>query len=317
MRVGVLDLGSNSFHLLLAEVARDGSFLVLADTKEMVRLGAPTLRRGYIDDSTWDRAISAVGTLLARARLFSGARLVCVATSVFREAANGPAFAEAVHGTYGLEVEILTGPEEARLAYLGARGSLPVEFDTLAVLDVGGGSVELCVGRGERTLLTRSLPIGVLRLRDRLVPKDGIVERREVEAISAQVGMHLADVAGEVVALSPEAFVLTGGTGRALARVAAAMPRDRGTNEPFGRETVIRLVSLLTGRPPSALERLGVEPGRRDTLAVGAVVIATLLTHLDATNAFVSRQGLREGVLVREARGTRARAGGLSDLATS
>jgi exopolyphosphatase/guanosine-5'-triphosphate,3'-diphosphate pyrophosphatase len=317
MRVGVLDLGSNSFHLLLAEVARDGSFLILADAREMVRLGAPTLRSGRIDDVAWDRALAVVGTLLSRARLFSGARLVGVATSVLREASNGQAFANAVRSTYGLDLQILTGSEEARLAYLGAKTALPAPFETLCVIDVGGGSVEVCVGRGERALLARSLPIGALRLREGLVPKDGVVQRRQVEAISAEVGRHLAEPAREVAALSPEAFVLTGGTSRALARIAAAMPRDRGTDELLGRETVIRLVSLLTGRPPATLDRLGVEPGRRDTVAVGAVVVATILTHLDATYAFVSRQGLREGVLVREARAARARSRGVSDRATS
>jgi len=297
VRIGVLDIGSNSLHLLVGEVDRDGRIATHADTKEMVRLGG-SLRRGTIDPETFQAGLDAVGALLARSRAVGCARVLAVGTSVVREAENARDFLEAVRRQHDLAVRVLSGEEEARLVYLGVKGA-SAALGTISVLDVGGGSVEVAVGSSERPSLCRSLPIGALRLRDRLVGADGIVRRRDVAAIVDAVRQSAMNVAGEVHALSPEAFVLTAGTPRALARLAVGLPGMR-SEEVLGTHVAFRLAASLVGRPPESLESLGVEPRRRDTIAVGAIVVSTLLALFGAREARIERRGLREGVLLED-----------------
>src|SRR5215470_10572784 len=137
MKLGVLDLGSNSFHLLVARV--DGDEIVPLDKhKKMVRLGAGTLRHGRLDADAMTRGLAAIAEL-------------------------------------GVDIEVLSGDEEGRLIY---RGASTGESGRRAVVDIGGGSVELVAGDGAEPRIVHSLPLGVLRLRESLVPADGYVGDR-------------------------------------------------------------------------------------------------------------------------------------------
>ncbi len=304
MRFAVLDLGSNSFHLLVADAGPGGSIVRVSREKEMVRLGAAVAPHGRIDDASMCRALDAVRGLLGRAGrrdMFRG-----VATSAVRDAANGRDFTDAVAVIAGGPVEILTGNEEARLAYLGARSELPAGVGRVAVVDVGGGSVEIAVGDGGACLYTASLPLGVLRLRE----------------LGERLGDHVRRVAAtaarKVRALRPDRVVFCSGTARALARLGSEggyMPWADGENGDAGswdaevetvalpiltREGLRRLGAMLGRADEAGLKKLGVPAGRLDTIGPGAALVTELLDLCDATQALVSRRSLREGVIVRE-----------------
>jgi exopolyphosphatase/guanosine-5'-triphosphate,3'-diphosphate pyrophosphatase len=292
MRVGVLDLGSNSFHLLVAERDADGELVKIDAAKEMVRLGAGTLRTGRIDEAARLRALDALGRLAARARA-AGARLVAVATSAVREAENRDELIAAARRVHGVEIEVLSGVEEARLIYLGARGAL---VGRVAVVDIGGGSIELAVGDDARCVVARSLPLGVLRLREALVPSDGYVSERTAELVRAAVREGATGAATEVRALAPRVVVLTSGTARTVLALANDLGPAHGVSQELRRAAVRRLIAIFSKLRPAELPSLGVEEGRSDTIAVGAVVIDTLLDLLDVGTAVVSDRALREGV---------------------
>jgi len=302
MHVAVLDLGSNSFHLLVADVRHDGAIVTLLDEKEPVRLGAPALEAGRIGPIARDRALAAVDRLLEQTAPLPGVPVIAVATSVLREARDGPELAELLRRRHGLEVEILDGHEEARLSYAGAYSAVPDCPGATLVADVGGGSVELAIGLGPRCVLTHSLPIGVLRMRDRFCPADGVMTHIHVQAIANTVRRALALAAGEVRALAPRTLLLTGGTPRRIARVGA---RGAAVTEPpptvdLCRSTVSDVATSLVGRDPSELARFAVDEPRRDTIAPGAVLVATLMRLAGFDRATVVRSGLREGVVLRE-----------------
>jgi exopolyphosphatase/guanosine-5'-triphosphate,3'-diphosphate pyrophosphatase len=325
MRLGVLDLGTNSFHLTVADVEADGRLTILDDAKELVRLGAPALGRGLLGTDAWRRGMAALETLVRRGRRSSPDVLVAVATSAIREAANGAAFVDAVQAAHALDVHVLTGEEEARLAYAGARSMVPETAEPIAVLDVGGGSVEIAVGRGEACLHAESLPLGVLRLRERFGSVDGVLALQHVQAIADEVRRVAAAAAARARALAPRTLLLVGGTPRRLARMA----QGQDGSGIVTRDAITRLAVFLLGRDPSELGALGIEPGRRDTVMPGAIVVAGLMTLLAADTARVVPGGLREGVLhaVATARsgvaaGTREvigaqRAGELDDLVST
>jgi exopolyphosphatase/guanosine-5'-triphosphate,3'-diphosphate pyrophosphatase len=301
VRFAVLDLGSNSFHLLVADATPRGPIVRVSRKKEMVRLGAAVGPKGHIDDATMCRALDSVRGLMGvagRRDVFRG-----VATAAVREAANGAELCAAVARIAGGPVDILDGPEEARLAYLGARSELPASAGRIAVVDVGGGSVEIAVGEGDAVHFTASLPLGVLRLRDL---GDRLPDR--VRKIAGQA-------ARKVRSLEPDRVVFCSGTARALARLEGVpVPWSEGedgdtkswnpeTDAPtlplVTREDLRRLGEQLARADESRLLEMGVPSGRLDTIRPGAALVAELLDLLDVTSAIVSRRSLREGVIVR------------------
>ena len=319
MRVGVLDLGSNTFHLLLAQVDASGTIHKLGSFKRTLRLGAEIPPGGVIDSSQSQRALDAIEEILSLGRPFQ-CRTLAVATSVFREAANGTAFAETVRMRFGLPVDLLTGAEEARLSYLGAASELPAAHGPVAVVDVGGGSIQLTVGDGENCLLARSLPFGVLRVCEAAAAKT--VDARQAAATIADIiRKEVKPVADAVRAEKPVSLIFASGTARTIASLplldayeATSAPRraDPPQGQPMATRVTRRglagLGAALIGLDSAALSGLGVPADRHATAGPGAIVLQTLMELLDMNEASVATRALREGVIVRAlhaARGSR------------
>jgi exopolyphosphatase/guanosine-5'-triphosphate,3'-diphosphate pyrophosphatase len=303
MHLGVVDLGSNSFHLLVVAIDEDGALTKLESDKEMVRMGAGTLRDRFIDTATWSRALAALARLVARARTHRVDRIVAVATSAVRDARNGAEFVEDARRTLGIDIHVLSGEDEARLVYLGARSGLAAESGRTAVIDVGGGSVEIAVGEDSRILDVHSLPLGVLRLRDALVPADGTVSPRTAARIRGHVLDAAASATHAVLAWQPRRFVFTSGTARTIHALARRLADRGGLGDELVPTDVRRVAVVLSKFRPHDLAILGIEEGRRDTIAVGAIVVEALFELLRIEEAEVSRRALREGVAIACAHG--------------
>lgn len=298
MVLSVLDLGSNSFHLVAYRVRGRTRLEKLGRTKEMCRLGAGTLWNGSIDDAAWRRGAAALDRLYRRAMGHDPDRLVAVATSAIRDAANGAEFCRAARRRLGLEIEVLSGEEEARLIYWGARSGLPRRTGRVAVIDVGGGSAEIAVGDRRSCAFAACLPLGVLRLRE--LPAERVV---------AHVRTAARETMARVRALRPERVVLTSGTARRLDSVALGLGLRRPAETELSRAGLRALNRVLPQLGPDNLDALGVEEARRDTIRHGALIFDTLLDLMDAPAALVSTRGLREGVVLRELGGLQGTTG--------
>ncbi len=172
MRLAAIDVGSNSVHMVVADVAADGRIQVVDRVKEMVRLGRRAFTTGRLTLEAMDRAVYTLRTFgrLARARRVE--RLRAVATSAVREARNGAAFVRRLRRETGLDVRVISGAEEARLIFRAARHALGLEGGPILLVDVGGGSVELVLAQDGRPVWLRSLPLGAARLAERFMPSD-------------------------------------------------------------------------------------------------------------------------------------------------
>jgi len=301
-RLGVLDLGSNTFHLAVADVGAEDELTLVSDPKESVQL-VSALEGGAIDEPSWARARRALRFLVRCARGFDDLALIGVATGAFRSAANGAAFVEAARREHRMPIEILSGLQEARLAFAGACSELPPPGGPAVVLDLGGGSAELAVGWASECRMARSLPLGVLRLRHRHVAGDGVMTADDARTVGEAVTLAGRGVTASLPPLPGSMLLLTGGTARAIARLLH-------DGDPAGirieRRHVEQLARHVAGRTPDALIRLGVEPTRADTIGPGSVAIATWMALLGFEAARVCQRGLREGVLLRELRRRRA-----------
>ncbi len=301
MNLAVLDLGSNSFHLA---VFTSSDRAVLAPRRELrspVQLGA-SLRDGHIDGAGFARGLTAVQSLLRElSALHPGCPVVAVATSAIRDAVNGRAFCEEVERRHAIEVEVLSGRDEARLAFLGARLFVGTA-GRLAVVDLGGGSLEVATGPGADPDLADSVPLGVIRLRDVHVRPGGTLDPQTRERVAAAVRFAAGEATRAVWNRHPERLAFTSGTARALGTLADELAmRDAGSGE-LTTEVLSRLVQVLSQFRPVDLPALGVDESRSDTIAIGAVVLHTMMELLGFDRALVSPLALREGVAVRELR---------------
>jgi exopolyphosphatase / guanosine-5'-triphosphate,3'-diphosphate pyrophosphatase len=300
MRASVLDLGSNSFHVLVADVA-DGRVVPALRQREMLHLGASVARHGVIPDDDREAAVATVAHLSELARRAGADEQHAVATAALRDAANGPEVIAALSDAAGTPVRVLDGRTEARLGYLGVRAAVAVRAEPVLVLDLGGGSLELTVGTGSDVRWSTSVPVGASRL-SALVDHDPI-RKREVRAIQDAVGRQLEPVLEGDARPDPASTVAVGGTVRALARIAA---RDEAVWLPATlnqlrvstdelRAIRDRLVDLdLDGR----MAVPGMKDRRADHLHVAAIALVEVLDRLGITTVTVSDWGLREGLLL-------------------
>ncbi|HYT09948.1 MAG TPA: hypothetical protein VEL73_04740, partial [Mycobacteriales bacterium] len=275
MRLGVLDVGSNTVHLLVVDAYRGGHPTPARSQKTVLRLAEHVDDSGKLSKRGTDALVEAVAAARRSAGELGCDDLLAFATSALRDARNGSKVLDRVRDESGVDLQVLTGPDEARLTFLAVRRWLGWSAGRLVVLDIGGGSLEIACGLDEEPELAESVPLGAGRLtRERLTgnPPD----RAAVADLRVDLDRTLAPLAERVRALGrPDRVAATSKTFRSLARLAGAAPSSAG---PRARRmlsaTGLRQVTGFISRIPSAdlAELEGVSPARSHPLLAGALV---------------------------------------------
>jgi len=306
MRLAVLDLGSNSFHALVADVGLGGRLEVIERAKRMPRIGEAIFRTGHFSAATLESALLAVGELVPVIERNEPQAVLAVATSAVREARNGHAFVAKVRSRFGIDVQVISGDEEARLAYAGMRAHMGDRLTNRATLfDLGGGSLEVVLGDGSRILHTASAPLGVLRAvaeqpsSDPPLPIDlRAIERWASRRVAALMRPFRGHDLGEVVLCAGTARVL-----RSVARALRLLPASGEGSNCLSRDTLRLLIERLAALPLAARRDLpGMKPDRADQIIHGAIILASVLDIVGVPRARVCRAALREGVILEHAR---------------
>ena len=300
--IAAIDIGTNSVHMLVARVAANDRFEVITRQKEMVRLGSGKGEMKLLEPDAIDRGVAA----LARCRSLADsldAPAYAVATSAVREARNADEFLRRARDEAGVDVEVISGYEEARLIQLGVLQALPVFDRQLALIDVGGGSTEVLVGRRGTIGYARSIKLGSLRMTRRFFP-DGEVEADAVQRCRRYVRVQLAPMVHEVAHLAHDVAVATSGTAEALATMALVRrdePVPQSLNAAtFSLDELSEVIAEL-GAAATTEERRklrGVEASRADILLGGGIVLEQVCIALGIDELTISEYALREGVLL-------------------
>lgn len=281
MPVGVIDVGSNTIRLLVAEGDE-----ALLTRKATPRLGADVERHGRITPAKLAEAEAVVAEFGAAARAAGVDQLEVLITSPGRQAANGNALVDLLAAAAGFPARVLSAVEEGRLAFVGALDGVSGPAGrTVAVIDVGGGSAQVVVGsRRDGPVWARSIDLGSQRLTSRLLAADP-PGARAVDAARAEAERYLDAFDPPPV----RAAFAVGGSARALKRIAGAR---------LDVDELEDLLRLLAETPVDEIaERHGVGADRAHTLAAGCVILSTIQRRL-GTPLKVARGGLREGALV-------------------
>jgi exopolyphosphatase/guanosine-5'-triphosphate,3'-diphosphate pyrophosphatase len=272
----------------------------------VARLGEGLHRAGILQGEAMTRALDAVRAYRDRARGLGAERVLVVATAAVREAGNRDEFVGRLTAEPGIEVRVVNGDEEARLALLGVAAGLPAGVaraqSPYAVLDVGGGSTELIVARGSRYVAAVSVRLGVVPLVERFLHADP-VDWAEYSACAEHVSARLAAEAWpELRPLAPRLLVGTAGTITTLAALDLALVSydpARVQGHRLTAEAIRRLLYRLGALHVAERARLpGLEPGRADLIIPGIAVTLAVLAGLGLDALRVSDSGLREGILL-------------------
>jgi exopolyphosphatase / guanosine-5'-triphosphate,3'-diphosphate pyrophosphatase len=301
MRLGVLDVGSNTVHFLVVDAHQGGRPLPVFSHKAELQLGN-SLEDGKLPRSTALRLRAFVAEALQIAEDKGVEELLAFATSAVRDASNGDAVLASVRSATGVDIAVLPGPEEARLTFLAVRRWFGWSSGKVLMLDIGGGSLEIAVGIDEVPDVTVSLPLGAGRLtRDWLIGDPPSAE--ETRQLRRHVRAEIARRAGEVTRLGPaDRAVATSKTFRQLARIAGAAPSGEG---PYVRRVVSHADIAEQAKRLAALslsERAdlpGVSRTRAPQLAAGALVADAAMDLFGLNELEICPWALREGVILR------------------
>jgi exopolyphosphatase/guanosine-5'-triphosphate,3'-diphosphate pyrophosphatase len=303
VRLAVLDLGSTSFHLLVADATPEGAIERVLRERVMLRLGALIGERGgRVPEDVCARAVDTAQQLGETARRAGADLLLPIATAAIREAKNGPDVAERIGAALGVPTRVISGIEEARLTFSAFRHRLEVGSRLALGLDLGGGSLQLITGDDRDVRWETSLPLGTTRLHADLVRSDPMT-RDERRAVRARVRERLADYREAIERWTPQPAIAAGGSLRALARIAAADDGRDPEADLRGSFLDAERITELTRRlsRSSQEERLrmpGMGRRRADLVATGAVILDTVVEALRLRGLTVSDWGLREGVIL-------------------
>ena len=300
MRLGVLDVGSNTVHLLVVDARRGGHPTPTSSTKTALRL-AEHVRDGELARPGADALVAAVADARAEARALGCDDLLAFATSAVRDASNTAEVLDRVRVETGVDLQVLAGPDEAALTFLAVRRWFGWSAGQLLVLDIGGGSLEMAVGRDERPEVALSLPLGAGRLTRDWFTTDP-PHRREVRALADHVHETMRPASTSLLAEgTPDRAVVTSKTFRSLARLTGAAPRSAGPRVPrrlssAGLRQVVAFISRMSSADLAELE--GVSSSRAHQLVAGALVAREAMDALGLDEVEVCPWALREGIIL-------------------
>jgi exopolyphosphatase / guanosine-5'-triphosphate,3'-diphosphate pyrophosphatase len=298
VRFAVIDVGTNSVKLHVGERGAAGTWRTVLDRAAVTRLGEGLDEHRVLQPEPIRRTADAVVEMVGEARDLGTADVVAVATAGMRIAENSAELIDAVRDRCGVEIEVISGEEEARLAYVAATSELDLAEGQLVVFDTGGGSSQFSFGRPGHVDERFSVDVGAARFTARY-GLDGVVSDETLAEAREAIATDLARLDGRP---RPDALVGMGGANTNLAAVKhelAAYDSEVVQGTVLDRVEIDRQIGLYQAR--SADERreiVGLQPARAEVILAGACIVRTVLEKLQCDELTVSDRGLRHGLLV-------------------
>jgi exopolyphosphatase/guanosine-5'-triphosphate,3'-diphosphate pyrophosphatase len=291
--VAAVDLGSNSFHLLLARLD-DGQPVVIDRLREMVQLAGGLDESGRLSEDARSGALECLRRFGERLRHVPPSAVRAVGTNTFRSAHGITGFVRAAEEALGHPIETVSGTEEARLVYLGVAHSLPGAGGRRLVIDIGGGSTELIVGQGFQPLVVQSLYMGAVSLSRRFF-SDGKIKRERWKQATLAARQELEPLRASFRQLGWEQAIGSSGTIRAARKVIRTLGDDSDEIRPDTLDLLSE--AILEAGNVKRLKLEGLNPKRRAVFPGGVIVLAAAVRELGIEQLQVSEGALREGLL--------------------
>lgn len=295
---GVIDVGTNSIKFHLSARSPSGEWHTIVDRAEVTRLGEGLDKTGSISDEALERAAGAIAGMVDEARAHDVRAIAAVGTAGLRIAANREEVVAAIRDRAGITVEVISGEDESRLAYMAAQAGLDLGDGSIVVLDTGGGSSEFTFGRGSRVDDRFSLNVGAVRYTERFHLEGQVPGGVLDHALSAMS----EDLGSLDERPTPDALVAMGGAVTNMAAVKhglAAYDPDVVNGTVLDRAEIERQIAMYASTSTEDRRSIvGLQPKRAEVILAGACIVGTVMDKLAAASATVSDRGLRHGLLV-------------------
>lgn len=301
IRLAAIDIGTNSIRCIVVEVDQQGRFMVLDDEKATVRLGENLSKSGMISTAAAKRAVEAIRIIRKLIEGFHVIEVEAVATSAVRSASNGPELIATLSCELGREIRIISGEEEAELAAISSLHNFEMKDKRHAVIDVGGGSVEIVIAQGSHIEEYYSLDLGTVVMTERFLAGDP-ARKIDYQKFQRYIKSVLKKkFSGEKIAV--QTFVGSGGTITSLGAMVMNM-RGQDYSSVHGyevlRSEVVHLLAMMMRKDLKARKSVpGLNPDRADIILAGLGLVDELMEFFSANMLVVNERGIREGLIIR------------------
>ena len=299
--VAFMDMGTNSVRLMIVRVSPNQTYTILSRQKEMIRLGAGEFDDGELKEEAMARAVLVCKHFVSMAHSFQTDEIMAVATSATRDARNQRDFLKRLKTEARLDVQVISGQEEARLVYLGVSSGIHITECSL-FMDIGGGSTELVVGGGKGYEMLSSVKLGAIRLTDLFLrDQKGPVTARMYQAMRDYVRGAAIRPLEKIRGHEPRKVYGSSGTIQNLAEIACQTLYGGDTERRvlLKNKDLKQVIEMLCASPLKERARLpGMNPRRADIIVGGAVILDTILAELKMPEIHISNRELRDGLLM-------------------
>jgi exopolyphosphatase/guanosine-5'-triphosphate,3'-diphosphate pyrophosphatase len=297
MRVAVIDMGTNVYNLLLADVV-PGGWNRVHEMKQPARLGDGGLRSGMLSERAFEAASDAMGRLSAQLAAWGGAeRTYAVATSAVREAENGLDFADFIEEKYHIPIEVISGDREATLIYKGIREGVKLGKSPVLMLDIGGGSNEFIIADAEKMYWKHSFPLGMARLLEHFKPGDPVTSK-EAKSVRAYLNQEMAALWQALEQYDVTTLIGSSGSFDTYRSLLTGAAKEKEPSYHIASNAFAELYHrLLHSTAAERMAMKGMTPVRVDFIVLAAILTNLVIEKAGITKIMQCSYSLKEGMM--------------------
>jgi exopolyphosphatase/guanosine-5'-triphosphate,3'-diphosphate pyrophosphatase len=301
-RISVIDLGTNTFNLLVAEYSEEGTSEILHRSKYPTKIGKGGINQNTITDEAIQRAKNAFDEMTHISDELNATKRIAFATSAIRTASNGDDFVKMIEDNYQVSIDIISGDREAELIYSGTKHAVELNHEKLAILDIGGGSNEIIIANNEGIFWKKSYPLGMTRLLERFMPSEPI-SKEEIKQVEEYLKEQLTDLYQALEVHSVKTLIGSSGSFDTFKQVLLAEKintngDDKATQFEIKLKDFFRLHQNFLGTTLAERKEIpGMDPVRVELIVIASIFINHLVKEAGFSKLYQSSYALKEGAL--------------------
>ncbi len=302
MKIGIIDLGTNTFNLLIAEIDDLGGYQHLYKSKVGVKLGEGSFEKNYITEEAMERAMVALTAQITAIQNQYCDRILAFATSAVRNATNGKQFIDKVYDQFKIRIRVIDGEEEASMIYRGVQLAEVLTENNALIMDIGGGSTEFIIANDQEIIWKKSFELGVTRILEKFNPTDPVATT-EIQSIENYIKSQISEVFEILKAEKVHSLIGSSGSFETFSDILSYRKGSfqvdsarSSLNLPL-HDLSLLLKEIIASRRADRQGMRGMTPIRIDFIVMSAIFVNLLLQNSDFTSGSLSRYALKEGVL--------------------
>lgn len=302
MQIAIIDLGTNTFNLLIAEVTKENNYTILLETKYPAKLGKGGINKKLITPEAFERGLKAIETHLETIKNFKVDAIHCFATSAIRSASNGQEFSTAVKQNFNLSIHVIQGDKEAELIYDGVKQVVPIGNEKVLIMDIGGGSTEFIIANKDGVIWKQSFNIGAARMLDLVKPSEPIRDLEVIE-LEGYVRNKLNILFEEMKMHEISVLIGSSGSFDTIAAMIAAeehphLDMSKLTSYPIALNLFNKLHNkYLNSTIEERLNMKRMDPHRVEMIVLASIFIKFIIEKFNLKKLYQCSYALKEGAI--------------------